>query len=87
MITIASVNLAWERNAEAVEIDVHLTFDNRVVVIHDLNTKRVAGKNKIIAKSTLEELKKLDVGSWKDKKFKEEKIPTLFEVLTTNVSK
>ncbi len=81
--TLASVNLAWERGAEAVEIDVHLSKDNRVVVIHDPHTKRVAGINKKVSRQTLEELKELDVGSWKNEKWKGEKIPTLQEVLET----
>jgi glycerophosphoryl diester phosphodiesterase len=32
--TMAAINLAWERGAEAVEIDVHLSKDNEVEVIH-----------------------------------------------------
>lgn len=81
--TMASINLAWERGAEAVEIDVHLSKDDHVVVIHDFNTKRLAGDNLKISKATLEELKKLDVGSWKGDKWQGEQIPTLKEVLKT----
>jgi len=81
--TLASINLAWERNAEAVEIDVHLSKDNKVVVIHDTKTKRTTGYNKKISRQTLSELKNLDAGSWKDKKWSDEKIPTLREVLET----
>jgi glycerophosphoryl diester phosphodiesterase len=32
--TLAAIELAWGRGADAVEIDVHLTKDNKVVVIH-----------------------------------------------------
>ena len=81
--TLASINLAWERGAEAVEIDVHLSKDNQVVVIHDPNTLRVSGIKKKIKNSTVADLKKLDVGSWKSAEFKNEKIPTLKEVLAT----
>ena len=81
--TLASVNLAWKRNADAVEIDVHLSKDNRVVVIHDPNTKRTGGRNKKVVLQTLEELKELDVGLWKNKQYKNERIPTLQEVLQT----
>jgi glycerophosphoryl diester phosphodiesterase len=35
--TVAAANLAWEQNTDAVELDVYLTSDNRVVVIHDSN--------------------------------------------------
>lgn len=81
--TLVSINLAWERYADAVEIDIHLTKDNRIVVIHDATTKRTGNISKRIKKSTVEELKKLDVGFWKDKKYSNEKIPTLDEVLKT----
>ena len=79
--TMAAINLAWERGAEAVEVDVHLSMDNEVVVIHDFNTKRLAGVNKKVKHQKLNELKKLDVGSWKDIKWKGEQIPMIREVL------
>ena len=81
--TLAALNLAWERGAEAVEIDVQLSKDLEVVVIHDLNTKRLAGLYKNVKDQSLDELQKLDVGSWKDIQFKGEKIPLLKEVLKT----
>ncbi len=81
--TMAAIKLAWERDAEAVEIDIQLTKDNELVVIHDTDTKRLTGIDKKIKDQTLEELKKLDVGSWKDITFKDERIPTLKEVLST----
>lgn len=59
----------------AFELDVHLTKDNRLVVIHDSETKRVTGKDGIIEEMTLEEIKngyRLLDG---------EEIPTLEEVL------
>ena len=33
--TLAAVNLAWQREADSVEIDVFQTKDGRIVVIHD----------------------------------------------------
>ena len=81
--TLSSVNLAWERGAESVEVDVHLSKDNEIVVIHDANTERTGGLNKKVKHQTLKELKLLDVGSWKDMKFKDERIPTLAEVIHT----
>jgi glycerophosphoryl diester phosphodiesterase len=81
--TLSSINLAWERGDEAVEIDVHLSADNQVVVIHDYSTRRTGGRNKKVKKQTVAELKQLDVGSWKNGKYKNETIPTLSEVLRT----
>ena len=81
--TLASITLAWERGAIAVEIDVHLTKDEKIVVIHDNDTLRVSGTKKTIKNSTLDELKLLDIGSHKGKKWENERIPTLTEVLKT----
>jgi len=38
--TVAAARLAWETGADAVEIDVYLASDNRVVVINDKDTQR-----------------------------------------------
>lgn len=81
--TMAAINLAWERGAKTVEIDVHLSQDNEVVVIHDYNTKRLAGVNKKVKHQSLDELKKLDIGSWKDIQWKGEQIPSISEVLNS----
>lgn len=79
--TMAAIKLAWQRRADAVEIDIQLTKDNHVVVIHDKDTKRLAGVDKKVIDQNLDELRKLDVGSWKDIQFKGEKIPVMEEVL------
>ncbi|MFV0591806.1 MAG: glycerophosphodiester phosphodiesterase [Draconibacterium sp.] len=83
--TLASVNLAWELGADAVEIDIHLAKDNRVMVIHDKNTKRTCnGKKNLEIKSTPSILlRDQDAGIWKGEEFKGEKIPYLPEVIQT----
>jgi glycerophosphoryl diester phosphodiesterase len=81
--TLAAVNLAWERNADAVEVDVRLTKDGEIVVMHDDNTWRTAHKYGKVSHRTLEELRRLDVGAYKGKRWAKEKIPTLGEVLDT----
>ncbi|MCH7685257.1 MAG: glycerophosphodiester phosphodiesterase [Planctomycetes bacterium] len=81
--TLASVNLAWKQNADAVEIDIYLTRDGHIVAVHDETTKRYGGPDKNIVEQTLAELKTIDVGRWKDKKWAGERIPTLTEVLKT----
>lgn len=81
--TLASINLAWERNVDAIEIDVRLSKDNYVVVIHDSTLKRISGINKKVKNLNLYELKNFNVGSWKSNQFANEKIPTLKEVLQT----
>src|SRR5262245_34271820 len=81
--TVASFKLAWEQKADAAELDLYLCKDGKIVVIHDANTKRVAGVDKKVIDQTFDELRKLDVGKWKNAKFAGEKIPTLDEMLAT----
>ena len=81
--TLAAFRLAWEQGADAIEGDFHLTADGEIVCIHDGTTKKVAGRDLVVARSTLAELRELDVGSWKGERWKGERIPTLAEVLGT----
>lgn len=78
--TLAAVRLAWAQAADAVEVDVHLTRDGRLAVIHDPDTRRTAGIDRIVADATLDELRSLDVGRWKSPAFTGEKIPALDEL-------
>ena len=79
--TLPAVKLGFEQGADAVEVDVFATADGRIVAIHDADTKRVAGVKLDVAKSTLADLRKLDVGSWKGERWAGTVIPTLEEVL------
>jgi glycerophosphoryl diester phosphodiesterase len=81
--TVAAIKLAWDQKADASEFDIYLTKDRKIVVIHDKDTKRVAGVDKTVAEQTLDELRRLDVGRWKGAKFTGERIPTLEEMLAT----
>lgn len=81
--TLAAFRLAWKKDADGIEGDFYLTRDGRVVCIHDKTTKRTAGTNLTVDQTTLADLRKLDVGNWKDKRFAGETIPTLEEVLAT----
>ncbi len=79
--TLPAFRLAWEQGADAIEGDFYRTKDGHIVCIHDGDTKRVAGVKMEVQESTLEELRKLDVGSWKGPKWAGTRIPTLKEVL------
>jgi glycerophosphoryl diester phosphodiesterase len=83
--TVAAAKLAWELGADAVEIDVYLTKDNRVMALHDKDTKRTTGGKKSLAIKNTPSLvlNDLDVGSWKDEKYKGEKIPFISEIIET----
>lgn len=64
-----------------IELDVHLTKDGEVVVIHDETLERTTNGRGYVRDYTLSELKKLDAGSWYKSEFAGERIPTLEEVL------
>src|SRR4051794_3938882 len=81
--TLAAIKLAWQQEADAAEFDLHLSRDGKLVVIHDADTRRVAGVDKRVAEQTLAELRRLDVGAWKGPRFAGERIATLEEVLAT----
>ncbi len=81
--TLASVELAWQLGADAVEIDVHLTRDRRIVVIHDPTTDRTAGRHWEVAATHSSCLRRLDVGRYKHPRFTGERIPYLEEILPT----
>lgn len=81
--TLAAFRLAWKQGADAIEGDFYLTADGRIACLHDATTKRTAGTNVAVAKATLGELRRLDVGRWKGPQWIGERIPTLQEVLAT----
>src|SRR5688572_19132601 len=82
--TMAAYKLAWERGVHA-ETDVHLTKDGKLIICHDADTARLAaGKTKLIIKDhTADELRKLDVGSFKGPSYAGERMPLLDELLPT----
>ncbi|MFQ3591865.1 MAG: glycerophosphodiester phosphodiesterase [Gemmataceae bacterium] len=81
--TVASFREAWKQNADGGELDVHLTKDGKLVVIHDATLQRTSGLPDKVRDLTLEEICKLDAGKWKDAKFAGEKYPTLEQMLAT----
>jgi glycerophosphoryl diester phosphodiesterase len=80
--TRAAVLLAWEKGAD-VEIDVHLSLDNRIMVIHDATTKHIAGVDLKVSETRSERLRKLDMGSFKGQAFTGEQMPFLEEIIRT----
>jgi glycerophosphoryl diester phosphodiesterase len=81
--TMAAFKLGWEQKADADEVDIYLTKDGRIVVIHDKTTKRTAGLDRNVAEQNLVELRALDAGAWKGARWAGEKIPSLEEVIAT----
>ncbi|MBN2473068.1 MAG: glycerophosphodiester phosphodiesterase [Pirellulales bacterium] len=81
--TLPAFRLAWEQGADAIEGDFRLTRDGHIVCMHDESTKRVAGEDLAIEKSTLAALRKLDVGAHHGPQFEGTPIPTIAEVFAT----
>lgn len=83
--TLAAFELAWEKHADAIEADFYVTKDRQIVCIHDKTTIRVSPRHRelVVAETTANDLRKLDVGSWKHPRFAAERIPTLDEVIAT----
>lgn len=79
--TLAAIQGAIDSGADWVEIDVQEAADGEIVVIHDSDLKRVGSSPLVVAESTVTELKWIDIGSWFDLAFSDERVPTLREVL------
>jgi Glycerophosphoryl diester phosphodiesterase len=79
--TLAAFQEALRVKADGIELDVHLTKDDQLVVIHDEKVNRTTSGKGRVRDLRLAELKQLDAGSWFDRRFNGEAIPTLEEVL------
>ena len=79
--TLAAFQAAAKLPIYGVELDVHLTKDNQIVVIHDEMINRTSNGRGFVKDLTLQELRSYDYGSWFGNEFLGEKIPTLSEVL------
>lgn len=81
--TVAAMKLAFEQGADGVEADFYLTSDGHIICCHDKDTERTAGVKHVIVETPLAELRKLDVGSWKNEKYRGELMPTFAEIAET----
>lgn len=79
--TMASFRRACDDGADVIELDVCLSADGHVVVMHDATVDRTTDGTGPVSAFTLAELKQLDAGSWFDSQFTGERVPTLAEVL------
>ena len=79
--TLASIALGFAQKADAAEIDIHLTRDGEIVLLHDHDLKRTAGLDRKIGETDFAEVRALDAGVWKGGAFAGEKVPTLAEAL------
>lgn len=77
--TLPAFAWGWRRGTSC-ELDVHLTRDDRLVVIHDGTTGRTCDRDLPVAESTLAELQALDAGKKKGVLWSGLRLPTLEEV-------
>jgi len=80
--TLAAFQLAWQQGADGIEGDFRLTEDGQIVCIHDADTERVAGAKHVVKETSYDDLKILDVGTWKGAQWHGARIPSLEEVLS-----
>ena len=78
--TLAAFRLALEMGADGFELDVMLSADGHLVVIHDDTVDRTTSGSGPVRRKTLAELRALDAGARFDAGFTGERIPTLQEV-------
>tara|TARA_B100000686_G_scaffold246792_1_gene256246 strand:+ start:117 stop:872 length:756 start_codon:yes stop_codon:yes gene_type:complete len=80
--TLASFDDAVNSGFPYIELDLHLTKDNVAIVMHDDSVDRTTNGKGLISELNLEQIKSLDAGSWFNKSFSCEKVPTFEEVLS-----
>ncbi|OYD26888.1 glycerophosphoryl diester phosphodiesterase [Mycoplasma testudineum] len=72
---------------DGVELDVHLSKDNELVIIHDETTGRTGGKNYEVRKTNLNDLSRVDLSNFWKYKLPAQKIMTLQEFLDRYIDK
>jgi len=79
--TLSAMSAAVEAGAEFAELDVGLTRDGEVVLMHDRTIDRTTSGTGELGEFSLDELRDLEAGSWFGEDFSGEPIPTLREVI------
>ncbi len=66
---------------DMIELDVQLTKDDEVVVLHDRTLQRTTTGNGAARNYTFDEIQRFDAGSWFDPSFSAERVPKLQDIL------
>jgi glycerophosphoryl diester phosphodiesterase len=77
--TLPAFTRAWQSGCRGIELDIHLTGDDNIVVIHDPRTGAVADIDRVVAESTLKDLQSIPIRGRGEKKTAAT-IPTLTDV-------
>ncbi|MGG3521225.1 glycerophosphodiester phosphodiesterase [Bacillus pseudomycoides] len=89
--TISAYKLGQQFKGDYIEIDLQMTKDGHLIAMHDNTLNRTTNGSGLVKNHTLEEIKRLDAGSFFNKKhpklskeeFKDVKVPTLEEIIET----
>ncbi len=81
--TLAAFREAIRQKADAIELDVQQTRDNKLIILHDPWLQRTTSGRGLVSSKNLKQIKALDAGSWHSPRFAGERVPTLEEVLDT----
>ncbi len=79
--TLLSFKKAIEMGSHAVEFDVQMTADGKLVVIHDETLERTTDGKGFVIYSNYDYIKGLSAGKWFGAAYEDERVPTLEEVL------
>jgi len=79
--TIESIRQAIYLGVDMIELDVRKSKDGVPVLIHNDTLDETTNGKGPVSMMNISQLQELDAGSWKDKKYAGEKIPTLMEAL------
>jgi len=79
--TLASFEGAISAGVQIIEMDLTLTKDRKVVVIHDERLDRTTNGSGLVSEKSWPEIQTLDAGFWFSPSFKGETIPSLDQVL------
>ena len=85
--TLSGFELAISQGADLIEIDLHLSADGQLVVIHDDTVDRTTDGTGRVGDLSFDELRVLDAGSWMSRKYYGERIPTFSEVLDLSANR
>ncbi len=79
--TVIAFEEALKLEVDMIELDIHLSRDHELIIIHDATVDRTSNGNGSVGNMTLSEIKRLDAGSWMDTRFKGVSFLTLEEAL------
>jgi glycerophosphoryl diester phosphodiesterase len=79
--TIAAIRATHDLGGTTCEIDALLTADRQLILLHDRTVDRTSNGSGVAADMTSAQIAALDAGSWFDKKFAGERIPTLRQAI------